>query len=97
MANPNWVKGVSGNPAGRPRIASEIRALAKENAEEAFKTILDLMANGEPAVRMSAAKEVLKIAGCVMPPEVDAVPGVSAMTLSASPEDLERIARDSDA
>jgi uncharacterized protein (UPF0254 family) len=41
--NPNWVKGISQNPAGRPKGIIELRGLAREYTEESIRVIADIM------------------------------------------------------
>ena len=55
-----FVKGQSGNPTGRPKQDNELKALAKTKTKEAFATLLELMADNEPSVRLGAAKVILE-------------------------------------
>ena len=54
--------GISGNPGGRPKIAAELVALARENMTEALGVILAVMRNKKagPALRMKAAELVIE-------------------------------------
>ncbi len=53
-------KGQSGNPGGRPRVVSELRALARERTPDAIKELarLALKARSE-AARIAAIRELL--------------------------------------
>ena len=59
--NPNWVKGVSGNPGGRPVGIFDLRALAQERTEEALAVLAEIMADKDAphAARVSAANALL--------------------------------------
>ncbi len=61
MANPNWVKGVSGNPGGRPKERPEIRQLARKRTEEAIETLTVICTDPEAphAARVAAALGLL--------------------------------------
>jgi len=48
--------GVSGNPGGRPK---GIAAKAREHTDKALEVLVEGMADQDPRVRVSAAKEVL--------------------------------------
>jgi hypothetical protein len=56
-----FVKGQSGNPAGRPPIISDIREKAKEHAGEALQALIDVARSKDspPSARVSAAAEIL--------------------------------------
>src|ERR1043165_1231565 len=59
--NPNWVKGVSANPRGRPKADIDIRNLARQHTKEAFEVLLDVMRNKEDdRVRMQAALALIE-------------------------------------
>lgn len=51
-----WAKGVSGNPGGRPK---GIAAKAREHTDKALEVLVEGMADEDPRVRVTAAKEVL--------------------------------------
>lgn len=40
MANPNWVKGVSGNPGGRPKGYAAMQAAARSHTAAAIKALV---------------------------------------------------------
>ena len=56
-----WVKGVSGNPKGRPPVMPAIRDLAQQFAPEALHTLLTICTDetAPPAARVSAATALL--------------------------------------
>jgi hypothetical protein len=62
-----WAKGQSGNPGGRAKSTAEvkrIRELARQNVDEAYQVLLDLMRNGESdSVRRACARDLLDMAG----------------------------------
>lgn len=65
--NPLWQKGIkSPNPGGRPAVAEKIKEIARGKSEAAMNTIIDIMLDEKQmaGVRIAAAKEVLKQAGC---------------------------------
>jgi len=60
MPNPNWKKGVSGNPGGRPKgLAATVRELV--DVHELVAVLLDIAHNtgAEARDRISATKELL--------------------------------------
>lgn len=60
--NPNWVKGVSGNPKGRAPMTGEIAEvmeLAYQHAPSAFRRMLELMKSTDERVALAAAEKVL--------------------------------------
>lgn len=45
--NPNWVKGKSGNPGGRPKIAAEFKERARQRIDaEGFEILVSMMTSG---------------------------------------------------
>ena len=57
--NPNWVKGVGGNPNGRPKKALAFQILMQEHAPQAIETLLEVLKTGKNAEKLTAAQEVL--------------------------------------
>jgi hypothetical protein len=55
--NPNWVKGVSGNPFGRPRVVADIQALARAHGPEAIRTLAECLK--DPKHKVAAAIALL--------------------------------------
>lgn len=51
--------GQSGNPNGRPKIAGEIKALARQHGPEAFRRVLELLKSDDERVAFVAAQEIL--------------------------------------
>jgi hypothetical protein len=75
-----WVKGQSGNPTGGSKVGAIIRALARQDSEEAYLTVTDLMRNGDKdSTRLAAALAVLKVAGVPMSADVN-------ITVTESPQ-----------
>ena len=54
-----WVKGMSGNPGGRPKLEVSIRDLAQRNSMEALETLVQVMRTGKPGERLIAANAIL--------------------------------------
>lgn len=55
-----YAKGQSGNPTGRPKVNSEIKALVLKNTVPAVKCILEIMRTAEDdKTRLAAAIEIL--------------------------------------
>lgn len=61
MANPNWTKGVSGNPSGRKKQDRTLVEIAKSHTEAAIKTLAEIMQDEDapPSSRVSAASAIL--------------------------------------
>lgn len=59
--NPNWRKGTSGNPGGRPKVTADVRALAQEHTTEAVGALVEIVSDREapPAARVAAANALL--------------------------------------
>lgn len=59
--NPNWRKGVSGNPGGRPKVVAEVRELAREHTEQALNTLVTIMGDEKAnhSARVAAATQIL--------------------------------------
>ena len=54
-----FLPGKSGNPSGRPKILAEVRELARQHGEAAFRHVVKLMGDADPRVSLAAAQEVL--------------------------------------
>ena len=54
-----WGPGHSGNPGGRPKVAAEVRDLAREHGDSAMKRLVALMDSRNPAIALRAAEAVL--------------------------------------
>ena len=56
-----FVKGVSGNPGGRPKVLGDVQELARQKSSEANTTIASIMhdAKAPPAARVAAANALL--------------------------------------
>jgi hypothetical protein len=52
-------KGQSGNPSGRPKENAEVKALAREHAEEAISRLADWVRSDNPKASVSAAIALL--------------------------------------
>lgn len=91
--NPNWVKGVSGNPraARDPRTSVEldVRALAQKFTVDAIQTAAKIMLNTKnpPAVRLSAADLLLK-RGHGMPIQPVSNPDLTPLNFAEMSDDM---------
>ena len=54
-----WKPGQSGNPGGRPKIAAEIRDIARLHGREAIQRLVALMHSSNEAVAVRAAEALL--------------------------------------
>jgi len=62
--NPNWVKGVSGNPAGRPKIVKELKARALKAVDEyVFKAWIEELEVRERVVTIAGRELVVRERG----------------------------------
>ena len=59
--NPNWKKGESANPSGRPKIPEEIRDAARAASPKAIETLIKIMTNDDTndGERIKAAVAIL--------------------------------------
>lgn len=59
--NPNWTKGQSGNPGGRPKEIGHVRELARQHTEEAIRTLAAIMTDkgAKETARVAAAEALL--------------------------------------
>jgi hypothetical protein len=53
------VKGVSGNPGGRPKLEVSIRELAQQHGMEALETLVHVMRTGRRSEQVVAANAIL--------------------------------------
>jgi hypothetical protein len=60
-ADGKFLRGVSGNPGGRPRIAEEVRELAGAHSVEALMIAVEIMRDRkkDPSTRLAASRTVL--------------------------------------
>ncbi len=54
-----WKQGQSGNPGGRPKVAAEIRDLARDHGPEAIQRLVTLMRSKNESVAVRAAEALL--------------------------------------
>jgi hypothetical protein len=54
-----WVKGQSGNPAGRPALPAEFREQIRSHTPAAIRVLVDALKDPDARVRVAAAKELL--------------------------------------
>ena len=55
----HFVKGVSGNPNGRPKGNPAVKELLKEHSIDAAQKVLELLNCGNPKIELAAAQEIL--------------------------------------
>lgn len=55
-----FVKGASGNPAGRPKISADVKALARNAGPDAMRAIVKLLKSSDERTRLSAAVVILE-------------------------------------
>ncbi len=56
----SWKPGQSGNPGGRPKVAPEVREMAKQKSKEAFERICQIIADDDSRVALAACNVVLE-------------------------------------
>jgi len=54
-----WVKGQSGNPAGRPAVPAEVREQIRSHTARAIRVLVEALEDPDARVRVAAAKEIL--------------------------------------
>lgn len=52
-------KGTSGNPTGRPKVAAEVRELAREHGPAAIVRLVELMSSKDEMVAIAACRAIL--------------------------------------
>jgi len=57
--NPNWVKGQSGNPGGRPKLLHEVREAARSHSVWGIGRLRELAESEDGRVAIAAIKELL--------------------------------------
>jgi hypothetical protein len=76
---------MSGNPGGRPKLVSDVRAAARQHTADAIKMLAAIMGDGKApaAARIAAARELLDRAWGKAP---------GALTIAPEPPDEDRSA-----
>src|SRR5262245_37340459 len=59
MTRTSWQKGQSGNPGGRPKVAAEVKELARQHGPEAIETLIRLMRSKNDGIAIRAAEALL--------------------------------------
>ena len=54
-----WKPGQSGNPGGRPKVAAEVRDLARQHGHEAIQRLVGLMHSSNEGVAVRACEALL--------------------------------------
>ena len=86
--NPNWKKGVSPNPGGRPKALVDLVAVARTHTEAAIKTLSEIAQHGENEGARVRAAEALLDRGWGKAPQV-----VEHTARDLSDDELERRVR----
>ena len=55
-------RGQSGNPGGRPKIALEVKELARQHGPAAFARIVELSKSSDERISLAASQEILNCA-----------------------------------
>ena len=54
-----FVKGVSGNPGGRPKTIPEVKEILKAASPDAARTLVELLNSEKDSIRLAAAQDIL--------------------------------------
>ena len=54
-----WVKGQSGNPAGRPKLPDDYKTRIRDYTEQAISVLADALTDPDVRARVAAARELL--------------------------------------
>ena len=54
-----FVKGVSGNPGGRPKTIPEVKEILKAASPDAARTLVELLNSDKDSIRLAAAQDIL--------------------------------------
>ena len=54
-----FVKGVSGNPGGRPKTIPEVKEILKAASPDAVRTLVELLNSEKDSIRLAAAQDIL--------------------------------------
>lgn len=71
-----WLKGQSGNPGGRPKVAAIVKEEARKHTKEALVRLVHWMRSDDPQASIKAAMAILD-RGCGKPTQVAAGEGGS--------------------
>jgi hypothetical protein len=81
MVGKPFQKGQSGNPNGRPKVAEEIRELARHHGPGAFERVLELCASDDERIALAASQEVMNRAYGKPPQAVSGADGEGPVKL----------------
>ena len=90
-------KGTSGNPAGRPKLESEIRKLAQQHAGAALLRVVALMHHSNPRVALAACLALLERAIGSAPQAVTSNEDLTAAEYHVFSEKIREVQAENDA
>src|SRR5574337_82539 len=83
-----WKKGESGNPKGRPKILPGIRAQARVDSPKAYQALAEVMRDKKHKHRVSAAVQILRIAGVSFASEAEEATAQAEARRVATPAEI---------